>query len=198
MSTSVQTRERIIKAALAAFSERGFEGASTRDIAARADANQAMIRHYFESKEGLWKAVVTQMVEEQQQDLARVFEAIQPLDKKTRAKLIIRQFVLFSGRNPELYRLILFESAFDNPRLQWLVEDCLGPRVQGIVGMLQTESEYSREEAIHVVYAFIGASAHLFAIKPTIEKSFDYDPLSSEAIERHAEIIGQFFAPRGE
>ena len=36
VETSTDTRERILRAALEAFSEYGFEGATTRDIAARA------------------------------------------------------------------------------------------------------------------------------------------------------------------
>src|SRR5258705_6888178 len=55
---ALDTRERIVVAALEAFAERGFEGARTRDIAARAKVNQGLITYHFSSKPDLWKAAV--------------------------------------------------------------------------------------------------------------------------------------------
>ncbi len=54
----LETRERILAAALEIFSERGFDGTTTRDIAARADVNLGLIKYYFGSKEKLWRAAV--------------------------------------------------------------------------------------------------------------------------------------------
>src|SRR4030095_17235092 len=50
------TRNKIVTAALETFAERGFEGARTRDMAARAGVNQGLITYHFSSKEQLWKA----------------------------------------------------------------------------------------------------------------------------------------------
>lgn len=47
----------IIEAAEKLFAERGFDGASVRDIAQDADVNVAMISYYFGSKEKLMEAV---------------------------------------------------------------------------------------------------------------------------------------------
>jgi AcrR family transcriptional regulator len=51
-----QTRARIIAAAIKLFGDRGFEGASTRDIAASASVNAPALQYYFENKEGLYLA----------------------------------------------------------------------------------------------------------------------------------------------
>jgi TetR/AcrR family transcriptional regulator, regulator of cefoperazone and chloramphenicol sensitivity len=51
-----ETRQRIIEAALELFGEHGFDGASTRDIAAAAGVNAPALQYYFENKEGLYKA----------------------------------------------------------------------------------------------------------------------------------------------
>lgn len=50
------TREALIAAALDLFGEKGFDGTSTREIAAKAKANSAMIAYYFGGKEGLRRA----------------------------------------------------------------------------------------------------------------------------------------------
>jgi AcrR family transcriptional regulator len=51
-----ETRLRIIEAAIESFGEHGFEGASTRDIAARAGVNAPALQYYFENKEGVYRA----------------------------------------------------------------------------------------------------------------------------------------------
>ncbi|MGH7895567.1 MAG: TetR/AcrR family transcriptional regulator, partial [Candidatus Binatia bacterium] len=63
-------RARILDAALAVFAERGFDGARTREIADRADANLGLITYYFDGKEQLWKAAVTRAFAELQADFA--------------------------------------------------------------------------------------------------------------------------------
>jgi AcrR family transcriptional regulator len=46
-----ETRERIVDAALTMFGERGFEGASTRDIATVGGVKASALPYYFDNKE---------------------------------------------------------------------------------------------------------------------------------------------------
>lgn len=60
MKTPIEYSEKqiaIINAAEKLFAEKGFDGASVRDIAQEADVNVAMISYYFGSKEKLMEAV---------------------------------------------------------------------------------------------------------------------------------------------
>ena len=54
-----RTRERIMAAALKEFAANGFAGARTDAIARRAHVNERMIFYCFESKEGLYRAVLS-------------------------------------------------------------------------------------------------------------------------------------------
>jgi AcrR family transcriptional regulator len=49
----------ILKVAMELFAEKGFEGSSIRDLAARAGVNVAMVNYYFGSKEKLFESMVT-------------------------------------------------------------------------------------------------------------------------------------------
>jgi TetR/AcrR family transcriptional regulator, regulator of cefoperazone and chloramphenicol sensitivity len=51
-----ETRLRIIDAAIRLFGRQGFDGASTREIAAEAGVNPPALQYYFSSKEGLYAA----------------------------------------------------------------------------------------------------------------------------------------------
>jgi len=52
------TRGSIIKAAVHLFAEKGFQGASVRDIVVKARVNQAAINYHFKSKDGLYLEVL--------------------------------------------------------------------------------------------------------------------------------------------
>jgi AcrR family transcriptional regulator len=57
-----ETRARLIAAAIEEFSDRGFDGASTRNIARRAGANLAAIPYHFMRKQGLYRAAAHSIV----------------------------------------------------------------------------------------------------------------------------------------
>ncbi|MFF8959787.1 TetR/AcrR family transcriptional regulator [Streptomyces sp. NPDC014894] len=54
------TRRRLLEAARDLFAERGYDGTTVREIAERAEANQALLFRYFGSKKGLLTEVVAQ------------------------------------------------------------------------------------------------------------------------------------------
>ena len=57
-----QTRSRLIVSALKLFGQRGFDGASTREIAAAAGLNAPALQYYFNNKEGLYAACAEHIV----------------------------------------------------------------------------------------------------------------------------------------
>jgi AcrR family transcriptional regulator len=67
-----ETRLRIIEAAIELFGEHGFDGASTRDIAARAGVNAPALQYYFENKEGVFRACAEHIAD----DAWRNFEPV--------------------------------------------------------------------------------------------------------------------------
>jgi AcrR family transcriptional regulator len=74
-----ETRARIITAAMELFGARGFEGASTRDIAARAGVNAPALQYYFNNKEGVYLACAEQTVARVWEYLSEVVESAQQL-----------------------------------------------------------------------------------------------------------------------
>jgi AcrR family transcriptional regulator len=52
------TRARILASARASFAERGYDAASIRDVAARAQVDPALVHHYFGSKQQLFVAAM--------------------------------------------------------------------------------------------------------------------------------------------
>ena len=56
-------RQRLLEAALELFAERGFDGASVRDITERAEVSLGLVNKHFGSKEGLRQAIDAWLLE---------------------------------------------------------------------------------------------------------------------------------------
>jgi len=56
-NTREETEQHIIQVAMKVFTEKGFKGATMRDISTAADVNLAMLNYYFRSKENLFEII---------------------------------------------------------------------------------------------------------------------------------------------
>jgi len=74
-----ETRARIIAAAMKLFGEKGYEGASTRDLAAAAGVNAPALQYYFDNKEGVFRACVEFIAESAWDSLSDVVEEAERL-----------------------------------------------------------------------------------------------------------------------
>ena len=59
-----ESRARIIEAAGQLFADRGFDGVSVRELARHAEVNAAAINYHFGGKEGLYHAVLRQLIDD--------------------------------------------------------------------------------------------------------------------------------------
>ena len=82
-SSAEQTRKALVIAALRLFGTVGYDGASTREIAAAANANLGSIAYHFGGKEGLRLAVADYIVGLMQDLAARAAAASPPLPPAT-------------------------------------------------------------------------------------------------------------------
>ncbi len=102
---AIDKKEHIINVAIDLFAEKGFEGTSIRDLAAKAEVNIAMINYYFGSKEGLFEAIV----EYNSSYLREHLEEISKDDKKTdieKIDAVIEHFVHRLLTNHKYHRFI--------------------------------------------------------------------------------------------
>lgn len=58
------SEERLLNAAIIVFSKYGFNGATTKMIAKKADVNESLIGRYFDGKAGLLVAIIHQFMDE--------------------------------------------------------------------------------------------------------------------------------------
>lgn len=116
-----ETRRKILQAALEEFAERGFDGASIRDIAAKAGVIHGLVKYHFENKERLWRTAVDYLFERQAEEMARP-EEFDKLSFEEQMKNWLMRYVRYSAKYPEHARIMVQESMRDSERLRWAVE----------------------------------------------------------------------------
>ncbi len=105
------TKAQILDAAMEEFAKHGLSGARTEAIASRSGVTKAMIYYYFESKEGLYQAVlhrldfpINDMIRQTNLDNLPAAEAL---------KLVIQAAIAYRVQHPHL-GMILFQEANQN------------------------------------------------------------------------------------
>lgn len=185
------TRAAILQAALEAFSERGFEGVSTREIAARAGVHHALIKYHFENKDSLWRAAVTFLFERQ----ADAFRAPQPAefaDARAYARELIRRRAYYWARHPEHARLMVQESCVDSERFRWMTDQFIShtSRIsEQFIRFLQENGLAPQGPVAPLVYIFVGAAQLFYTLAPEVRRVWNLDPADPQVIEDHVEAL---------
>ena len=186
------TRERILAAALDLFSERSFEGATTREIAARAGVTQPLLNYHFRSKDALWRAGGRHAVRHAVRGALHRADGLRGVDELTATRLIVREFIFFSARHPQLHRIITQECKVDGPRMDWLVERHIRPLYDSTVerfARLVERGELPDIPAPHLYYIVTGAGPTMFVLGPECRRLSGLDPNDPDVIEAHADAV---------
>jgi AcrR family transcriptional regulator len=191
-----QTRERIVEAAAEAFSERGFRGASTREIATRADTNQGLITYHFRSKDELWRAAADRIFGKLRTQLGARFASLTGLPARDRAREAIREYVRFVAAHPELFRFMVEEGKTDSERMEWLVDHHLRPLFESFLQLGESFSgQVGSEQMPHAYYVMAGAGSVIFAVAPECRRLTGLDPTTRKAVDAHADFVARLLVP---
>lgn len=185
------TRDRIVAAAVELFSDRSFEGATQRQIAAAAGVTQPLLNYHFTSKEALWQAAVDAIFERLDDAMTDRVHGLRGVDDVTTARLLVRDFVVFSARNPQLHRIITQESKADGPRMDYLMQHVrpLYERTTALFERLADQGVVSPIPAPHLYYILTGAGPTMFVLGPECRRLTGLDPTDDAVIEAHADAV---------
>ena len=91
--TSAERREQLIEIARGLFAERGFDGASVEEIAARAEVSKPVVYEHFGGKEGLYAVVVDREVRQLLEMMRTALTSGHPRELLEQAALALLDYI---------------------------------------------------------------------------------------------------------
>ncbi len=189
-----KTKAALLDAALAAFADRGFDGASIREITGAVGVGHNLVRHYFGSKDDLWRAAVVHGLEPA---AARIIETLSepaslPLGATLRAGLEL--LMEEAAANPEAFRLFIAEALRGGPRFEQIYDDVVEPVSAAIVEYAGATGEVPPSVDLRVLgifvfgaalspFTFEGLTSKLGFVPPQVD-----EPLNAQ-VDRLIEMI---------
>ena len=109
--TSQERRAAIIEAAVRLFAERGFRGATTRELAAVCGVTEPVLYQHFETKRELYKAIIEAKMEE---GAERIEWALEPYidseDDRGFFTRVAETILAWYASDPDYVRLLLYSA----------------------------------------------------------------------------------------
>lgn len=185
-------RNDILEAALSAFADRGYAGATTAAIARAAGVTQPLVHHHFGSKEGLWQAVIEQVFGELEEALVAARTASAALGPEDRLRQLLRTFIVFSRQRPQIGRLIRIESAAPGPAYDAVYDNGLS----GMSGLFRDELERAVQAGVlravdpAVAYCLVvGACTQPFTEPETVRRTFGVHVADEAFLQAYADTV---------
>ncbi len=114
--TASERREQLLEIAIDLFSRRGFNGTTTREIAAAAGVTEAIIFRHFETKDQLYTAIIDQKVKSASASewIAGIRIAMDKNDDEAVIKGLIHAIIMTHKTDPKFERLMLYAALEGN------------------------------------------------------------------------------------
>lgn len=193
---AIETREKIIAAAETEFVTRGFEGASTREIAKQAGVQHTMVPYHFESKDGLWQAVLDRLIRNFTELQHARLEGLRGVDSRTQLRLLFEEFIRYSAANLNLHKLMTAASAGTGPQIDTIVTDYLSDYfglIAELIAEVQKDGGFVKGDPNHLHYLFIGAATRIFMQSREVARMIGRSPLDPEFVDLHIEQCFELF-----
>lgn len=165
------TKARILAGAERLFAERGYDGATVRQIALAAQVPIALINYHFGNKDGLYRAVfelrTPTMIGQRQAGMAL---AEMEADPDKRLELLVKSLIApmlklkSSEKNSWFGRIMAREVADPKSAERKIIEDMLDPIARQFIAMLAECMPHKSDSEIQWAYhAMIGAMVFYMA-----------------------------------
>lgn len=184
------TRVRILHAAAELFADKGFHGASLREIADKVGIRTPSLFYHFKSKRELYEAVLAMMFE-LERNLVGMGLAMEG-DFKQRAENLVRLYAYHLAENRSLATIVQREM-LDNP------QDMARAGREYTLPMLGMLTNFVRDgqaagvfrpvDPLHFVVSVIGMTAFYYRAAPMLMKQPPARVYSAEGIEERVEHL---------
>jgi len=166
-------QDEILRAALRAFAQSGYEGTNLRRIAADAGVDVALIAHHFGSKLGLWKAVVGSLAARRLTAGEGGIALPEDTDLADRVRYALRRLIRIHSDMPELSMLVGQEMHQPGERRDYLYERLVKPHHDLLVPLIReaiAAGVIRRQDPDMLFFLLVTSVSTSMAIRPLIAR----------------------------
>ena len=195
---SIVTQQKLLDAAIEAFSENGFKGTSTRDIAARAGVHHPLITYHFKNKDQLWRTAADHIFSAFTRSLSKSLVENRNMDAKKRMSAMIYAYVNYAKSQPALHKVMVQEASCPSPRLEWLIDTHLKPFFEASFSLLGELQDLGIAPAGNPALLFNMirlSSGGLLALGNELKESSNIDIEDPRTLDEIAAMIIRVFLP---
>ena len=195
-----RTALQILDAAEDLFAECGFSGTTLRGVATRVGIQIPSLYNHFESKEGLYAAVLERGLEPVIHVLANL--VAESSQQRPDARPVVQSIMAVLDARPHLPRLLLHETLAGGQRLTPVLRSAIGPIFENAQKVTETATQGTRwrsDQVPQLVLALYHVVLGYYAIAPLYQQLTGQNLLSETAREDHtqflADLVDTLFAP---
>jgi TetR/AcrR family transcriptional regulator len=193
-SDGAEMRRVLLQAALGAFARHGYDAMSVRDLAREMDVSHNLVRHYYGSKEELWRAALEHGFASSARELVTLIESsTRSADWETAVRESVKGAITLLARYPEVTTILVQESARGGERLDFLFDHYMKPfadLLAGLLGERKTRPASQIDPRAALLFLFSGMTA-LFAHGGLVAKLGGFVPVSERELARYADSIAE-------
>ncbi|MDQ6750475.1 MAG: TetR family transcriptional regulator [Actinomycetota bacterium] len=184
------SRQRILDAALVEFAARGYEGARLQDIARTAGLSRPTLLYHFESKEGLYAAVIEAATADWATETHRAISV--NLQGFEQIASLVRAAFHFFETHRDFVRVLRREAIEGGERLGAASADVLAPFIAQGVAFLERETAAGRlrthDPLELMAFCYASVFTH-FSEAAFRARVLDEDPLAPGGLQRGRDAL---------
>ncbi|WP_372922854.1 TetR/AcrR family transcriptional regulator [Roseovarius sp.] len=194
--SGLQTKEKILLAAIEEFCEHGYAGTSTTRIMSAAGCNIRMLYHYFDSKDGVYLAALTRVYQDVRScEASTNFWSLPPRE----GIIALTQFTFdYMLKNPSFPRMIINEN-LNKGRASVNIAEAIRSaskplisRLDDLIAQGHASGEFrNRPDALQLYLTILGLSFIHITNKFTLTTTFGIDVASEAFLMKRRSYVTQ-------
>lgn len=169
--------EKIREAARKLFMQKGYAAVKTRDIAAEAGINLALLNYYFRSKEKLFELIMMESLQQFMKSVTMLFQD-EKLSMDEKIDLMVSNYIDMLLENPDLPLFILSELRSNPERLAMRMDEGTAAARASLMrqlGHMLNKKKGGPIHPFHIVANMIGMTVFPFAAAPMLTQLLKVD-----------------------
>jgi len=182
-----EVRTRILAAAEQVFAERGYAGATTREIAERAGIGKRMLFYYFPTKDAVYRALLERIIS----GLVAIYDQTRSQPGPIGLGEGIEAITRFTAAHLPAMKVWLREIIDDGPHLAELTRRYMRPLYEQAgagVARNMASGAFRASDPVHALASVGGVTLFYFLIAPMLRLVWDRDPLDPAVVAERAVV----------